>query len=397
MRLIQQTTKIKKPTQKQTAISFGVSERTIRNWDKRRRTRIFNKGLGRKPKTQDPVLARLLRHYTFQLKKGDISNQQEVANLIFQETGQKISQPTISRFLKRKKVTHKKINYHYTEQLDHPEKIAKFVEQIPTLSKSPVLAIDECSFHLNEVPRYSYAERGKRANRRRPGKKGDNHTLILCVQNIKGRGVVKWKLIPKGMKSKDFHEFISNLNLPTDQTIYLLLDNLKVHHATKSCQKLGLTTIKELLVSKNIIPVYLPPYTPELNPVELCFNFLRQNTEKKKPRTFEELKASINKATKVLEQQDLVKYFQHCWEYFGRNKEEEIDFNKRTKKANHNNWIYKQWSKLHIPWWDQPVAPSRKWKKLGDNPTPQEMLSSWKRIKRCAMRSLELANPKIKL
>ena len=75
-----------------------------------------------------------------------------------------------------------------------------------------------------------------------------------------------------------------------------------------------------------------------------------------------------------------------------KNREEEIDSNKRTKRANRNNWIYKQWSKLHIPWWDQPIAPSRKWKKLGENPTPQEVLSSWRRVKRCAERSLELAN-----
>ena len=112
------------------------------------------------------------------------------------------------------------------------------------------------------------------------------------------------------MKSEDFHEFISELKI--DKKSYLLMDNLKVHHATKSCQKKGLSTIKELLVSKNIEPEYLPPYTPELNPVELCFNFLRNNTEKMKPRTTEELRESISKATKALEQEDLRKFFRHC-------------------------------------------------------------------------------------
>jgi len=258
------------------------------------------------------VLGKLLRHYASLLKKGVISTQQEVADRIFQETGQKVSQPTVSRYLKRRKVTYKKINYHYAEQLNHPEKIAKFIEKIPFLSKSPVLAIDECSFHLNEVPRYSYAEKGKRANHRKPSKKGDNHTLILCIQNMKGRGVIKWELIKDGMKTEDFHKFIFNLNLPSKEKYFLLLDNLKVHRATKSCQKLGLSTIGELMVNKNIEPEYLPPYTPELNPVELCFNFLRNNTEKKKPRTTEELRESISKAIELLNQQDLSKHFQHC-------------------------------------------------------------------------------------
>lgn len=52
------------------------------------------------------------------------------------------------------------------------------------------LALDECSFHLNEVPRYAYARKGFRANFRKPGQKGDNHTLILCIQNVAGKGVV---------------------------------------------------------------------------------------------------------------------------------------------------------------------------------------------------------------
>ena len=62
----------------------------------------------------------------------------------------------------------------------------------------------------------------------------------------------------------------------------------------------------------------------------MCFNFLRQNTEKRKPRTTEELEESIGKAIEKLEQKDLVKYFQHCWEYF--EKEKEIDIKRIVEK-----------------------------------------------------------------
>jgi len=87
------------------------------------------------------------------------------------------------------------------------------------------------------------------------------------------------------------------------------LDNLKVHHATYSCQKLGLPTIKEQLVQKKIYPNFLPSYTPQLNPVELCFNIIRKYEEKCKPRTFEELKRVIDKAIEDLNKQDLTKFF----------------------------------------------------------------------------------------
>lgn len=117
------------------------------------------------------------------------------------------------------------------------------------------------------------------------------------------------------MKTQEFHNFLTNLQLPNENKNYLIMDNLQVHKATKSCKKLGLTTIKELLISKNIEPLYLPPYTPELNPVELCFNFIRQQVEKFKPRTFGVLKLVIAKIIDILNQEDLTKHFRHCSNY----------------------------------------------------------------------------------
>jgi transposase len=87
------------------------------------------------------------------------------------------------------------------------------------------------------------------------------------------------------------------------------MDNLKVHHATYSCQKLGLPTVKEQLTQKKIYPRFLPPYTPQLNPVELCFNIIRQYVKRHQPRTFEELKNTIDEVIAKLQQEDLSKHF----------------------------------------------------------------------------------------
>src|ERR1700677_1691702 len=101
------------------------------------------------------------------------------------------------------------------------------------------------------------------------------------------KGIVHYQLIENGAKSENFHNFLTELKLPVNMQHYLLLDNARIHHAKQACQKLGLSTIKELLIQKNIQSKYLPAYTPELNPVELCFNFIRQHVEKYQPRTVE--------------------------------------------------------------------------------------------------------------
>ena len=94
------------------------------------------------------------------------------------------------------------------------------------------------------------------------------------------------------------------------------MDNVRIHHANQACKKLGLSSIKELLESKNIEAVYLPPYTPELNPVELVFNVVKQQVEKHQPETYEELESAVKKVLNTLHEKDMTRYFSHCSEYF---------------------------------------------------------------------------------
>ena len=117
------------------------------------------------------------------------------------------------------------------------------------------------------------------------------------------------------MKTQNFHDFLTNLQLPNESKHYLIMDNLPVHRARQSCIKLGLAPIRELLESKNIEVIFLPPYTPEMNPVEYCFNFIRQQVEKNKPRTYEKLKLVIAKIINILNEKDLTKHFRHCQNY----------------------------------------------------------------------------------
>src|SRR6185436_17807649 len=117
------------------------------------------------------------------------------------------------------------------------------------------------------------------------------------------------------MKTENFHNFLTNLKFSTNEKHYLIMDNLPVHKAKQFCIKLGLTPIKELSESKNIETLFLPPYTPEMNPVEYCFNLIRQWVEKNKPRTYEKLKLVIAKILNILNQKDLTEYFTHCQNY----------------------------------------------------------------------------------
>jgi transposase len=184
------------------------------------------------------------------------------------------------------------------------------------LPSDKLLTLDECSFHLNEDPRRGYSLKGMRAISQKPSFKGEYYTLLLCIRNLKQGEIIHYKLIKGGADTKAFYDFLVAMVLTMEGKHYLMLDNNTRHHAKNKCKELGLIPIRDLLVSKNIEPTHLPPYTPELNPTELCFNFLRQQIKKSRPRSYEELKNYVDKAIVALNEKDLRKYFEHCFDYF---------------------------------------------------------------------------------
>ncbi|CAH1755676.1 7413_t:CDS:2 [Entrophospora sp. SA101] len=225
------------------------------------------------------------------------------------------SQPTICRVLQKLEITYKKISYQSSEQLrkKNKEKINFFISEIiPTLPQSNFFFLDECSFHLNSAPRRGYYWKTSRLVSQRPGDKGKNQSLILLTQITKGEKIIHKRLIEGGMKTQAFHDFLTEFNPPSNgKKNYLIMDNLSVHKAKKSCIDLGLPTIEELLISKNIEPIYLPSYTPELNPVEKMFNITRQHVESEQPRKKAELELVIERKIDFFRGENLIKYFEN--------------------------------------------------------------------------------------
>jgi cupin superfamily acireductone dioxygenase involved in methionine salvage len=112
-----------------------------------------------------------------------------MSDYIFKETGQSISQQTVSRILRKCDITYKKLTYHYI-QLDE-EKAKAFNEEIKfLLTEYPFIALDECSFYPNQDPRFGYSLKGERAVAKRPGHKGKHYTLLFAISNLKVNGVV---------------------------------------------------------------------------------------------------------------------------------------------------------------------------------------------------------------
>ena len=296
-------------TWKKVGLIYGKSEATIYRWIRPTPKPLQKRG--RKPKFSQEVL-KLLTNYN---QINNTATQQERANYISQKLGISISQQTISLLLKKLGITRKKLTCHYIQL--NEEKAKEFNEEIkPLLDTYPFIALDECSFYPNSDPRFGYSLKGERAVAKIPSHKGKHYTLLFAISNLKENGVVHWKLVESKVDYKVFYDFLEELKSIGDKKNILLMDNAKIHTAFRKRKEAGLPMVEEQMARKNMEVRYITPYAPMLNPAEYCFNLLRQQTEKQKPRSYKEMKNAIEKVVELLNQKDLPEYFRHCVEYF---------------------------------------------------------------------------------
>jgi transposase len=102
-----------------------------------------------------------------------------------------------------------------------------------------------------------YAPKGKTPVRERKGKK----ERINMISTVTKLGKIRFMFYEGSMNYQEFIKFLRRLVRDTDKKIYLILDNLRVHHAKK---------VKAWVAKRpdQIELHYLPSYSPDLNPDE---------------------------------------------------------------------------------------------------------------------------------
>jgi transposase len=86
----------------------------------------------------------------------------------------------------------------------------------------------------------------------------------------------------------------------------LVMDNLPSHRAN---------IVEEFLNKHKVLYVYLPPYSPELNPIEEAFSKIKHFIRKQKPRTLQALYEARKKAISLVTEDDVIGYINHSYEF----------------------------------------------------------------------------------
>lgn len=149
----------------------------------------------------------------------------------------------------------------------------------------------------------SYAPRGKTPAIRISARR-DRVNLISSITN---QGKVRFMVYNKTMNSQTFIKFLNRLIKDTDQKVFLILDNLRVHHSK---------LVKEWLSDhqEKIELFFLPSYSPELNPDEYLNCDLKGGVHSSTPaKSASELKKKTISHLRMLQKrpQRVRNYFKH--------------------------------------------------------------------------------------
>jgi len=83
----------------------------------------------------------------------------------------------------------------------------------------------------------------------------------------------------------------------------IVLDNLGVHKASR---------IEQVANERGASVLWLPPYSPDFNPIEPCWSKLKALPRVAKARTGEELEKALAQAIELLTTSDIRGWFKHC-------------------------------------------------------------------------------------
>lgn len=231
-----------------------------------------------------------------------------VMELVKQETGLNMPIRTVGEYLKRWGFTPQKPVKRAYEQ--NPKAVQRWLDNdypdIKARAKAENAEIywgDETGMRNDSQHERGYAPKGKTP----VIQLNANRTSTNMISAITSQGTVRFQIFDGTMNADILIDFCKRLIKSAGRKVYMILDNLRVHHAK----------VFKAWLAKHMNEIeifYLPSYSPELNPDEYLNCDLKAGVHSGKPaRTKTQLKKKVLSHMRMLQKKPhrVAKYFKH--------------------------------------------------------------------------------------
>src|SRR5215470_12840752 len=177
-------------------------------------------------------------------------------------------------------VSPSKKSLHAAEQ-DRPDVAAArkaWFKMQPKLDPRKLVFIDETAASTNMTRRYGRATRGERLVCKVPHGHWKTSTFVAALRHNR---VTAPFLLDGPMNGTTFLAYVEEVLVPTlKRGDIIIMDNVGVHKVAG---------VREGIEARGATLVYLPPYSPDLNPIEQFFSKLKALLRKAAARTIDRL------------------------------------------------------------------------------------------------------------
>ncbi|KAA5595713.1 IS630 family transposase [Blastochloris sulfoviridis] len=224
----------------------------------------------------------------------------ELREMIRERHALRVGYGTVWRFLARHKITRKKKTGHASEQDRQDIAAARkdwFAGQLD-LDPLTLVFIDETAISTNMARHFGWAPQGERCRAAVPFGHWKTKTLIAALRWDR---VDAPMTIDGALDQAAFLAYVEQVLVPTlsaGETV--VMDNVPTHKVTG---------VRAAIEAKGAKVLYLPPYSPDFNPIEKPFAKIKSFLERIAARTADALDAAVGEALRAFTPKQCMNYF----------------------------------------------------------------------------------------
>lgn len=234
----------------------------------------------------------------------------------FTEFGVRVSQTTINRMLSDFNFTLKRVSL-IPERRNSEDVIElrasyaiELLNILSIINEKFLFFVDESGFKVLMRARRGRSLRGSRAVQFVPNLRTRNISLC-CTMNKEG--IYLYETSTRPYNSDKFCEFIIRLvekiNNDGIQKAVIIMDNVPFHKVQ---------SVKEIIQTHGHSLLFLPPYSPFLNPIENLFSKWKQTVSTRRPSNEEELLSIIDDAANFISESDCEGFYRNMLGFISR-------------------------------------------------------------------------------
>ena len=170
-----------------------------------------------------------------------------------------------------------------------------------SLDARSLVFVDEMGTNTSLSPIYGWAKKGQRVYGSVPRNRGKN-TTVLSSMSLSGMGP---SLAVEGATTANvFEAYVEHALAPSlEAAQVVILDNLSAHKPAR---------VRELIEERGCELIYLPAYSPDVNPIEEAFSKIKGMVRRARARRRDALVDVLGEALSAISAQDARGYFEHA-------------------------------------------------------------------------------------